>query len=450
MEHIILKRFKEKIISWDDFLSLSRGIEENNSEESFEKFSKSSIVPSDLATIRYSSGTTGEPKGVMFNHRNVRWMAESLASLPPWKARTKKIVYLSFLPMNHVVEGILSTYSIYYAPSSADIYFLENFKELQKALPKVKPTIFFSVPRFYERVWENFLDTKTGNYYANLKNLKLKKILGRFLKNIILRKSGLIKCIQLLVGSAPISEKLLKNFKEMGIEIHNAYGLTEAPLITLSRFGKNKLGTVGQSLPSTSLKIAGDGEIIVKGPQVTLGYFGVKDGANKDLFENGWLLTGDIGSLDKEGYLTISGRKKDLIVTSYGKNIQPLKIETMLRSISGISEAMVIGDNRPYCCALIWISSANPAMNNNEFGLIDNAVAEINKSLSNPERLKRWAIIPYNLSIEGRNLTPNLKIKRKAILQQFINIIDCMYSDDVKLDKIWNDKVIHIGKILED
>ena len=443
----IPERFKENVISWDNFLSLSISMEENNLEESFKNFSKSSIIPSDLATIRYSSGTTGEPKGVMFDHRNIRWMAESLASLPPWKARTSKIVYLSFLPMNHVVEGILSTYSIYYAPSPVDIYFLENFKELQKVLPRVKPTIFFSVPRLYEKIWENFSKTKIGNYYINLKNLEFKKILGQFLKSIILRKSGLNKCLQLIVGSAPSNEKLLTNYKQMGIEIHNAYGLTEAPLITLNRFGKNKLGTVGQPLPSTRLKITSDGEIMVKGPQVTLGYFGIKDEENKNLFENGWLQTGDIGNLDKDGYLTISGRKKDLIVTSYGKNIQPLKIETMLRSILGISEAMVIGDNEPYCCALLWISSGNQTMQNKEFSLIDNAVAEINKSLSNPERIKRWAIMPYNLSIEGKNLTPNLKIKRKAILQQFINIIHCMYSSDIKLDKIWDDKVIHIGKI---
>ena len=200
-------------------------------------------------------------------------MGETLASLLPWQARTRRARYLSFLPLNHVVEGILVAYAGYYIPQSLDIYYLEDFRQAQTYLPKVKPTFFFSVPRVFERAWEGLEESRPGRFYLNLSNGPIRNMLRPVLRWSLLGKLGLRGASQLSVGSAVASEALLQNFRELGIEIHNAYGLTEAPLVTLNRMDANHIGTVGKPLPCTELRIAGDGEVLVRGPQVTAGYF---------------------------------------------------------------------------------------------------------------------------------------------------------------------------------
>ena len=174
----------------------------------------------------------------------------------------------------------------------------------------------------------------------------------RQLKNATLKKAGLDKCTQLIAGSASSDEDLLENFRELGIEIHNAYGMTEAPLVTINRVGRNRIGTVGEPMPQTQVQVCEDGEIMVKGPQVTVGYF---DKTLEPPFKDGWLMTGDIGNLTPEGSLVILGRKKELIKTSYGKCIYSGKIEGMIREINGVAEAMLVGESKPYCGALIWV-----------------------------------------------------------------------------------------------
>ena len=190
--------------SWDDFLKLGNGI----------------TVPlqapvgfGDLASLHYTSGTTGQPKGVSFQHQHLRWMGQTMASLLPWKARTKAAKYVSFLPMSHVVEGILATYCPYIMPAAVDIYFLENLKEIGKVLPRVRPSIFFSVPRIYERIWEALEQNPVGKRYLSLKSGLWKRILGEILRRQTLRKSGLDRCAQLITGSAPCSERLLQEFQ---------------------------------------------------------------------------------------------------------------------------------------------------------------------------------------------------------------------------------------------
>ncbi|WP_455392979.1 SDR family oxidoreductase [[Eubacterium] cellulosolvens] len=412
-----------KAVSWEKFLAKGAG----------QKLQPTAPVTfKDTATIRYTSGTTGKPKGVMFNHGNLRWMAESLASLPPWEARNKDITYLSFLPMNHVVEGILSAYSPYFAPAMLNIFFLEDFRELPKVLPQVKPTIFFSVPRYYEKVWSNLEKNKIGQRYIESRGGFKKSLLRRILHKGVLKRTGLERCAQLIVGSAPISSDLIQDFHDLGIEVHNAYGLTEAPLVTMNRMGANRIGTVGEPLPETILKIAKDGEVLVKGPQVTMGYFGED---NKSPVQNGWLYTGDIGRITKEGSLVIDGRKKEVIVTSYAKNIHPLKIEAMLRDIQGITEAMVVGENKPYCTAFLWVKDKNV-----NFPIIDKAVSEVNTRLSHPEQLKNWAVLINDLTIDGGDLTASLKIKRNSIIQRNTKVIDALYNTG-KAPK----EVLHLG-----
>ncbi len=395
--------FGSSLTPWEEFLKPGKG-----------PAPAAEVRLSDEATVRYTSGTTGKPKGTVFRHDQVRWMAGSLVSLLPWKSRIRHASYLSFLPMSHVVEGILGTYAPYYMPAPLDIWFLEDFRALAASLPRVRPTVFFSVPRFYEKLWETFAQRPLGKLYLRLPAGRARCLARPLVRAALLRRSGLNRCAQLISGSAPASPALLSSFQELGITIHNAYGLTEAPLVTLNRAGRNRPGTVGVPLPETQVRISADGEVLVKGPQVTAGY----DGAVEQPFREGWLLTGDLGHIE-DGSLVLDGRRKDLIVTSYGKNIHPGKIEALLKGIPGIMEAMVVGEGRPFCSALLWVKGTPE---------VDRGVQEINGLLSHPEQIKKWSVLPHDLSIKGGELTGNLKLKRNVASRRFAGQIDSMYS----------------------
>ncbi|MBP5771324.1 MAG: AMP-binding protein [Bacteroidaceae bacterium] len=370
-----------------------------------------------LATIRYTSGTTGEPKGVMFNFNQLKWMGEVLTNLLSWHDRNHEMRYLSFLPMSHVVEGILAAYAPYCMLCKAKIYYLNDFQMLTKALPEVRPTVFFSVPRFYEKLWEQIEQNPLGRKYLRMPDSRMKKFLGGFLRRIVLRKAGLDQCSQLLVGSAPISEELLLRFRGLGIEIHNAYGQTEAPLITLNRLGDNVIPSIGTPLPDTSVSVRPDGELVVRGPQVALGYYKLES----DTFQNGELHTGDLGSVGSDGHIYIRGRKKDMLITSYGKNINCTKIEQRLMDIPCVDQAVLVGEKRPYCAALLWTTGSTDSMQHD--------IEKMNQSLSHPEQVKRWRIIKTPLSIKNGELTPNLKVKRNIVLEHYECEINAMYAN---------------------
>ena len=405
---------QRNVVSWEDYLSKGKINEAP---------AKAPVGFGDIATLRYSSGTTGKPKGAIFRHDNLRYMAESIISITPWRTRNQKCKYLSFLPMGHVVEGILAAYSPYYVPAPIEIYFLEDFRKLQDELPHVQPSVFFSVPRIYEKIWEALDRTPLGRLYIKTKSSILKRSTRRILRNMTLKKAGLNKCAQLIAGSANSDEGLLENYRKLGIEIHNAYGMTEAPLVTINRLGRNRLGTVGEPMPFTEVKTAEDGEIMIKGPQVTDGYF---DKSLDSPFKDGWLMTGDIGQVTPEGSLVIFGRKKELIKTSYGKCIYSGKIEGMIRELPNVTEVMLVGESKPYCCAIAWVDKKH--CNETTFAVIDQAMEEMNKGLSNPEKIKKWAILANNLSIENGDLTPNLKLKRIVVSQKNTKLIDSLYS----------------------
>jgi long-chain acyl-CoA synthetase len=378
------------------------------------------VGPDDLATIRYTSGTTGPPKGVAFTHAQLRWMAETMASLVPWSIRTRPVRYLSFLPMSHVVEGIFGTYSPYDLPAPVEVTFLEDLRRVASVLPTVRPTVFFSVPRLYQKLWEQLGRSPIGGRYRRMRQGPLGRALRPVVRRAVLRRAGLDRCGQLLVGSAPVDAQLLRSFRDLGVEIHNAYGLTEAPLVALNRLGGNRIGTVGEPLPDTQVRIAGDGEVLVRGPQVTVGYVDEEVQPVRD----GWLWTGDLGHLTDDGWLILDGRKKDLLKTAYGKYLQPSKIEAMLRRIPGVTEAMVVGEGRPFCAALLWVEGTCDAT------LIDAAVMDVNCRLSHPEQVKRWTVLPDDLSIEGGDLTANLKLRRHRVEARFRGAIDSLYEGD--------------------
>ncbi len=420
-------KHERQVIRWTDFLALG----------------KDSTGPStgpvgfgDLATVRYTSGTTGTPKGVTFDHGQLRWMGTAVASILDWETRNEHIGYLSFLPMNHVVEGILAAYGPYFAPARQDMYFLEDFRDLQKSLPVVRPTLFFAVPRFYEKVWEALLENNVGRSYVEAEGGLKKSILRKLVRRALLKKVGLTECKQMFAGSAPIGEDLVGAYQDLGIEVYNAFGLTEAPLVTMNYKGRNRPGTVGEPLPETEVEIADDGEILIKGPQVTHGYL---DASAKPPFRDGAFLTGDLGYLTPEGSLVIHGRKKELIVTSYGKNIHPVKLETMLRDIPGVDEAMVVGDNRPYCTALVW--AAKDGVAENLAGTVETSMLLTNKKLSHAEQVKRWAVLENDLTIDGGDLTASLKLKRAAVNKRYAPLIGALYGEG----QAPSEGVLHIG-----
>jgi long-chain acyl-CoA synthetase len=386
-----------EVITWTDFLSRGKGSTGP---------STGPVSYGDLATVCYTSGTTGTPKGVTFDHGQLRWMGDAVASILDWDARNDHIVYLSFLPMNHVVEGILAAYGPYFAPARQDMYFLEDFRDLQKTLPSVRPTIFFAVPRFYEKVWEALLENNVGRSYVEAKDGLKKNVLRKLVRGALLKKGGLDRCSQMFVGSAPIGKDLVGAYQELGVEVYNAFGL------------------VGEPLPGTEVEITQDEEILIRGPQVTRGYL---DPSVEPPFREGHFLTGDLGYMTPEGSLVIHGRSKELIVTSYGKNIHPVKVETLLRDIPGVDEAMVVGDSRPFCTALLWASKEG--VPDNLVGTVETSMLLINDKLSHAERVKRWAVLENDLTIDGGDLTASLKLKRAAVNKRFSPLIGALYGE---------------------
>jgi long-chain acyl-CoA synthetase len=404
-----------KIIPWEEFLAKGQGGKIPTAAP---------VTFGDLATIRYTSGTTGQVKGVCFYHENLRWMSETTCSMMnSWRALNSQISYLSYLPLNHVVEGILANYSAYYTPSPFHIYFIEDINDLSRTLRKIRPRVFFSVPRLYEKIWESLARTGIGRSYINSREGLKRRLLRFILRRGVLKKAGLNRCAQLVVGSAPMPYSLLRNFQELGIDIYNGYGLTEAPLVTMNKLGENRIDTVGVPLPGTILSVADDGEILVKGPQVARGYL---NGNACSHFDDGWLATGDLGHFTKENSLILHGRKKDIIVTSYGKNIHPTKIESMLKCIPGIAEAMLVGDARPFCTAVLWASRDGHDLS--WLTGVEKAIIEINKQLSHPEQVKRWAILKNELSIERGDITASLKLKRSEVTRRLGNVVEALYS----------------------
>lgn len=380
--------------------------------------------PDDLATIRYTSGTTGEPKGVMFNTGQLKWMGQVMTALLPWKDRQSEMRYLSFLPLSHVVEGILASYAPYYVHCPVRFYYLNRFDDLTQALPKVRPTVFFSVPRFYEKLWQQIEENPVGQRYLAMAEGPAKKVLGTVLRRTVLKKAGLDCCAKLIVGSAPVSEELLLKFQALGIEIHNAYGQTEAPLITINRLGDNVIPTIGTPLPETEVTLTEDGELIVKGPQVCLGYYRLET----DTIREGVLKTGDLGRIGEDKHITLIGRKKEMIITSYGKNISCPKIEERLKDIPGVSEAVLIGENRPFCCALLWTDRTVDDLGGQ--------IERMNSGLSHPEQIRRWKVIEKPLSIQAGELTPNLKVRRAVVEEHYRDEISQFYNEKAEASAV--------------
>jgi long-chain acyl-CoA synthetase len=411
------------------------------------------LGPDDTASLIYTSGTTGIPKAAMLTHRNLTWTA--IATLECFRGDANDRV-VSYLPLAHILERVVS--HLRQLCTGCQVYFCPNIDQVREVVHEVRPTYFTSVPRLWEKMFAGVraeMDKVRGprrvirNWALMMGALRTAAyehgkapspwvqwqwaLADRLVFSKIREKLGFDKVQICISGSAAVSPDILRFFYGLGIEILEGYGLTEttAPA-SFNRPGEARFGTVGRPLPGVEIRIAPDGEILVKGNNVFSGYF--KDvKATREALVDGWLQTGDIGELDKDGFLKITDRKKDLFKTSGGKYVAPGAMETSLRDHRGIAQAVVLGDGRPFVAALITLDPdvAETKAGANDPGarrLVDEAVADVNRGLSHPEQIKKWTVLDSDFVV-GDELTPTMKVKRKRIAEKYGADIEAIYAE---------------------
>jgi len=436
-----------KIFSWKAIFSRN-----NNNGDSFERIY---LDPDEPATLIYTSGTTGDPKGVILSHKNLLSNLKGVTAVVPVKEND---IFLSFLPLSHILERLAG----YYIPilSGATIAYAENIKQLPYNLKEIKPTILISVPRvfdkFHDKIWDKI---NASRFFKKIFKwaLKQKKDRIRYLiaDYFVFRKirNNLGGRLRLTIsGGASLNEKIARFFLKIGIKILEGYGLTEtSPVITVNRENDFKFGTVGKPIPEVKIQISNQKEIMVKGPNVFQSYFKNEEETKKSFNEEGWFFTGDMGFLDHQGHLTIIGRKKEMIVTSTGKNIWPEHIENLLDDDRYISQSMVIGNKQKFISSLIvpdWqeielflkennlpLSPPEKLVNNPKIiELFQKRIDEkINPQLSEYEKIKKFKLLPFEFSQERDELTPTLKLRRHIIEKHYFKEIESLYSGEKML-----------------
>jgi long-chain acyl-CoA synthetase len=418
-----------------------------------------SITPDDLATIIYTSGTTGNPKGVMLTHGN---MASNIAcSMEPFGFGSKGEVSVSFLPLSHVTARHVDFALLY---RGVVLAYCPDISQLAQALSEVRPNIFIAVPRVYEKIRQQVILKTTGFPKSAIYRWALS--VGRTHRHEVLVgksptsfswkmanrlvfskvRSGMGgNAEEFISGGAPLGRELAEWYADIGIPIHEGYGLTEtSPVIAVNTPVAHKLGTVGKPLANVEVRIADDGEVLVRGPSIFSGYWNRPE-ETQSVFVDGWFKTGDIGNVDDDGFLSITDRKKDLIKTSGGKFIAPQPIENSLKLNPLIGTAVVIGDRRKFPAVLIsphfpvledWarandIDFASRQMlvaNDKVQALYDGIIAELNSNLARFEKLKRVLLIPEEFSAADGTLTHTFKVRRRGIEDRYRALIDDMYA----------------------
>lgn len=420
-----------------------------------------SVHPDDIATLIYTSGTTGTPKGAMLTHGNI---ASNLSvSLLLFDLGSDDLC-ISFLPLSHITARHLD-YALFYR--GVAIAYCPVIDELPRALIELKPTLFVAVPRVYEKVCNAAQQKATG---VKGKILKWALSVGRKHRQEILRgeqptslawkladklvykkvREGLGGRVRLfLSGGAPLGIELATWYADIGVRIHEGYGMTEtSPVIALNAPSQHKLGTVGKPMPNIELRIAGDGELLVRGPSVFKGYWQMRD-ETAAAFDDDWFKTGDIAAFDADGFLSIVDRKKDLIKTSGGKFIAPQPIESSLKANMFIGEAALLGEKRRFPAVLIvpnfavledwarghgirFVSREKLVESKKVRELYQSIIDEVNQNLAQYEKLKKFLLIPSELSIADGTLTPSMKLRRRHLEERYRKDIDALYAQSEK------------------
>ncbi len=447
--------------NWKEILEL--GKDESNQDEIEKR--KDAVNENDLATLIYTSGTTGRPKGVMLSHKNI--VSDVLLSSDRVPFEFGKFVALSFLPVCHIFERMILYLYQYY---SVEIHFAESIDKISDNLKEVKPHVITAVPRLLEKVYDKIIAKGStvggikqkmffwsvelgleyepyganGWWYETQLALARKLVFSKW-------KEGLGGRIELIVsGSAALQPRLARVFAAAGIPVMEGYGLTEtSPVIAVNdqRNKGFKIGTVGKVLKNVDVKIAEDGEILTKGPNLMKGYYKDKEKTAEAINEDGYFHTGDIGELDAEGFLKITDRKKEMFKTSGGKYVAPQIIENQMKQSRFIDELMVIGEGEKMPAALVqpnfeflreWAHRKNIEIGPSNKDLIENEQVKeriqeeidfYNQKFGSWEKVKRFELTPDVWSIEGEHLTPTMKLKRRNIIKLYQNLYDNIYEE---------------------
>ncbi len=446
-----------KLYDWDAFLA--RG---GTTQESEVAARVEALEPKGLATLIYTSGTTGPPKAVMLTHDNLAWTAAALQGVNDLGPESRT---LSYLPLSHIAEQVCTIHGPITGGSA--VYFAESIDKLADNLKEVRPTLFFGVPRIWEKFhaaieskmhaatgakariasWARGVGTKVSALRAigrepsgvlALEHRAANRLVFTPLKEAI----GLDQATVLVSGAAPIGKEVIAFFASLDVFIQEIYGQSEDTGPTSFNLpGRTRVGSVGPPLAGVTVKIADDGEILVSGRNVFAGYFKDEVATNEALTPDGWLRSGDLGRFDEDGFLHITGRKKEIIITAGGKNITPKNIEELLKLCPLVAEAVVIGDRRKFLSALVWLepdvtkkwmqergATGDPATNTDVRAEIQRAVDAANEKLAKVEQVKKFAIGTRPLGIDTGELTPTLKVKRNKVAAAFAAQIDAMYE----------------------
>ncbi|MGC8896723.1 MAG: AMP-dependent synthetase/ligase [Bacteroidota bacterium] len=451
----------DSVLSFNRVYELGETFEREN--PTYLKVSLRQVRPEDLATLIYTSGTTGEPKGVMLTHRN--FVSNMISSLQVIDF-TSNDVLLSFLPLSHSFERMAG----YYAAMSAGatIAYAESVETVAENLKEIRPTVVTTVPRLFERIYSKiqknvdhssplkrkifYWAVDVGRKYARAKKehrvgatLKMQHALASKLVFEKLQEATGGRMRFFVSGGAALARELGEFFEAVGIRIIEGYGLTESsPVISVNRLDDYKFGTVGKPIPGVEVKIAPDGEILARGPNIMKGYWNDRRATEEAIDKDGWLHTGDIGVFDAAGFLVITDRKKHLFVSSGGKNIAPQPIENLFLQSKYIDQFVLIGDRRMFLSALIvpdfdaireyadahkipYKDITDLTRNEEIYKIVEQDIQRLQRDLANYERVRRFVLLDHPLSIENGELTPTLKTRRQVIEERYRDLIESMY-----------------------
>jgi len=445
----------DMVLSWDEFMAKGEGGDDDKFREEVD-----ALEPQGLATFIYTSGTTGPPKGVMLSHDNLAFTASLIMRAA---GGNQDDVSLSYLPLSHIAEQLATIHGPITVGSR--VYFAESLDKLADNLKDVRPTFMFGVPRIWEKFYAGITAKLKDATGVKAKLVDWAQSVGRAANAVRNRggvPSGLLGVQYMLAdrliysklkaalgldrgrmfisGAAPIGKEILEFFAGLDIVIQEVYGQSEDTGPTsFNGTGKIRFGSVGTLLPGVEVKIADDGEILVRGRNVFLGYYKDQEATDECLID-GWLHSGDLGEIDRQGFLTITGRKKDIIITSGGKNVAPKNLEATMKNHELISEAVVIGDQRKYLTALVTLDeeaakkfaggNGAPLHENSAIrSAIQRCIDEMNRGLAKVETVKKFTILPRNLTIDDGELTPTLKVKRRIVNKNWADAIEAMYAE---------------------
>ena len=441
-------------MSWSDFMA---GGAETPDSAVMDRIA--GIKPSDTAALIYTSGTTGNPKGVVLTHDNFDFEIAEVHKITRFNQGDG---YVSWLPCAHVFGQLAD--NLIWIRDAMHMRVVDNPLHSIDYCKEVQPHLFIGVPRIYEKVYSNLM----AALGSKLGLLKI-PVLGGFISKKAKAKIGFSNVTYAITGAAPINPDILELFHALGIPLYEGYGMTETTAgATLNYGGNNRIGSVGKPLEGSGLRIAdpnekGDGEIQFNGRHVMAGYYRNSEATAETMTEDGWLKSGDLGRIDSDGYVYVTGRIKEIYVSSAGKNIAPLVIEETMKSVPVVSQCMLIGDNRKFCSALFTLDvgailrdvhgldgatevpkdpdeqlaklaelghdlSEYTAVGSDTYRQLEEAVSKLNQKFSNPEQVKKFTVLPRDLNVDQGELTPTLKIRRKQIRENWAAEIDAMYD----------------------